>query len=77
MENIKSIVQDQFTLDQIRVKLLQNGNDCAKALGMLYMEKSQLHPKSEYHQTQAPKRDMGIPVGLKNIGNTCYFNSLI
>jgi ubiquitin carboxyl-terminal hydrolase 25/28 len=23
------------------------------------------------------KRESGIPVGLKNIGNTCYFNSIL
>lgn len=41
-----------------------------KDAGMDYVTYEPLNPESL-------KRKSGIPVGLKNIGNTCYFNSLI
>jgi len=49
-----------------------------EALNASLMPASGMNPiTSEPLKAEDRKRESGTPCGLKNIGNTCYFNSII
>ena len=58
-------------------------SDAEVDLNKALMESMQTHQNNVNASSYEPlnpeqrKREEGMPCGLKNIGNTCYFNSLL
>lgn len=48
--------------------------ELGKAIMMSYQENNQ---GNDFSSPVERQRQAGLPVGLKNVGNTCYFNSLL
>lgn len=71
------IVKESLKIPQTSEILFQQDMEMNQAIensireaGLDFVTYEPLNPESS-------KRKSGIPVGLKNIGNTCYFNSLV
>lgn len=68
-ESLKAPTASEINFDQ-DLQINQAIENSIRDAGLDFVTYEPLNPES-------CKRKTGVPVGLKNIGNTCYFNSLI